>query len=161
MFDNPRVVETLATWFRMGKVPYFKGTFGTLGAIPLVFLFGLFGLYPYVGLVFVFCLFALSVCDAAEMQAQNHDNPEIVIDEVAGFLVAMIGLPYTWQSFLYTFLLFRALDMIKPWPISVLNDRVKGGWGVLVDDLVAGVVANLVIQFIYTQTLWLGVKWTP
>jgi phosphatidylglycerophosphatase A len=161
MFDNPRVIENFATFFKMGKVPYFKGTFGTLGAIPFIFVFGLFGLYTYVGLVFGFCLFALYICDAYEMQAQNHDSPEVVIDEVAGYMVTMIWLPHTWQSFLYAFLLFRVLDIVKPWPISVLNDRVKGGWGVLVDDIVAGVIANLVMQFIFTQTDWLGVKWIP
>lgn len=159
MFDNPRVIERFATFFKMGKVPYFKGTFGTLGAIPLVFVFGFFGLYTYTGLVFAFCLFALYICDAYDMQAQSHDSPEVVIDEVAGFLVAMTWLPHTWQAFLYTFLLFRVLDIVKPWPISLLNDRVKGGWGVLLDDVVAGVVTNLVMQFIYTQTDWLGVRW--
>lgn len=161
MFDNPRVIETFATFFKMGRAPYMKGTVGTLGAIPLVFAFNLFGLYGYMGLVFVFCIFALYICDSYELQAQSHDSPEVVIDEVAGFLVAMTWLPYTWQAFVYTFLLFRVLDIVKPWPISLLNDRVKGGWGVLIDDIVAGVLTNLIMQFIYTQTHWLGEKWVP
>lgn len=161
MFDNPRTVETLATFFRLGRAPYMKGTIGTLGAIPLVFVFNLFGLYAYMGLVFIFCLFALSICDAYEMQAQSHDSPEVVIDEVAGFLVAMTWLPYTWQAFVYTFIVFRILDIFKPWPISWFDQKVKGGFGVLVDDIVAGVIVSLIMQFVYTQTDWLGVKWLP
>lgn len=161
MFDNPRTVETLATFFRLGRAPYMKGTIGTLGAIPLIFVFNFFGLYVYMGLVFLFCLFALGVCDAYEMQAQSHDAPEVVIDEVAGFLVAMTWLPYTWQAFVYTFVLFRILDIFKPWPISWFDQKVKGGFGVLVDDIVAGVIVSLVMQFIFTQTDWLGFKWMP
>lgn len=161
MFNNPRTVETFATFFRLGRVPYMKGTFGTLGAIPLVFVFNFLGLYGYMGLTFLFCLFALFVCDAYELQAQSHDSPEVVIDEVAGFLIAMTWLPYTWQAFVYAFLLFRVLDIFKPWPISALDKGVKGGFGVLVDDLVAGVLVNLIMQFIYLQTDWLGVRWVP
>jgi phosphatidylglycerophosphatase A len=161
MFTNPRTVETLATFFRLGRAPYMKGTVGTLGAIPLIFVFNLFGLYGYMALTFAFCVFALFVCDAYELQAQSHDSSEVVIDEVAGFLICMIWLPYTWQAFLYTFLLFRFVDIFKPWPIGVLDQRLKGGFGVLVDDLAAGVLVNLVMQFVYLKTNWLGEQWMP
>ncbi len=161
MFNNPRTVETLATFFRLGRAPYMKGTFGTLGAIPLIFVFNLFGLYGYIALTFLFCIFALLVCDAYELQAQSHDSPEVVIDEVAGFLVCMVWMPYTWQAFLYTFLVFRVLDIFKPWPIGVLDQRLKGGFGVLIDDIAAGVIVNLIMQFVYLKTDWLGVQWMP
>ena len=158
---NSRFLEMMATFFYLGRVPYLKGTVGTLGAVPLVLVFGLGGIYTYIGLTFVLTLVGWKICDAYDLYTQNHDSSEVVIDEVVGFLVAMLWLPLTWQAFLYAFLLFRALDMIKPPPISWIDQRVRGGYGVMLDDLVAGVVTNIVLQFVYTQTNWLGVQWTP
>jgi len=113
----------------------------------------------YVIITFLFILGAWYVCETYEMHSQNHDSPEVVIDEVVGYLVAMLWMPMTWQAFTYTFVLFRALDMIKPPPISWIDKNVRGGYGVMLDDLVAGIVTNLVFQFVYTQTNWLGVRW--
>lgn len=158
--NQSRWTEVLATFFYLGRAPYMKGTIGTLGAIPLVFLFGLAGTYVYVALCFVFCLVAWVVCEAYEFQSQNHDSPEVVIDEVAGYLVAMVWLPYTWQAFVYTFIFFRVLDILKPPPISWVDRSVRGGYGVLMDDVLAGVIVNFVMQFVYTQTDWLGVQYS-
>jgi phosphatidylglycerophosphatase A len=156
---NPKFIEVLATFFKLGRMPYFKGSFGTLGAIPLVFLFNLFGLYTYAALTFGFILFGLYICDTYEIQVQNHDSPEVVIDEVAGFLVSMLWMPMTWQAFVYVFIAFRILDIFKPFPLSYLDKNIRGGFGVMVDDIAAGVIVNLVFQFIYTQTDWLGVQY--
>jgi phosphatidylglycerophosphatase A len=100
------------------------------------------------------------VCEAYELQYQSHDNPEVVIDEVAGYLVAMFWMPHTWQAFLISFFLFRFLDILKPPPLSWIDQGVRGGFGVVLDDLVAGVIVNLVMQVIYTKTTWLGVQWS-
>ncbi len=154
-----RINELLATFFYLGRAPAMPGTVGTLGAIPLVFLFSLFGLYGYMGAVFVFALIAIYVAEQYEQAVQNHDPKEIVIDEVVGFLITMFWLPLTWQAFLAGFILFRVLDIIKPFPISAIDRRANGGFGTVTDDIVAGVIANLVLQFVYTQTHWLGAQW--
>lgn len=76
----------------------------------------------------------------------GHDASEIVIDEVVGYLVAFALLPWHWSSIFGAFVLFRIFDIIKPFPISWLDRRVKGGLGVVVDDLAAGLVANIILQ---------------
>lgn len=153
-----RTFEILATFFYLGRAPLMPGTVGTLGAIPLVFAFSLTGLYGYSALTFVFTLLAVRVADKYESMVQDHDSKEVVIDEVVGYLVAMFWLPHTWQSFLFAFIIFRALDIIKPFPINLLDQRASGGFGTVVDDLAAGVVTNVALQFVYTQTNWLGVQ---
>jgi phosphatidylglycerophosphatase A len=157
--QNSRFLELFATFFYLGRAPYFKGTVGTLGALPLVLAFSYGGIYIYVALTFALALAGWAICDAYELYTQNHDSPEVVIDEVVGFLVAMLWMPFTWQAFLYGFLIFRFLDILKPPPISWIDQRVRGGYGVMLDDLAAGVITNLILQFMYTQTDWLGIQW--
>lgn len=134
------------------------GTVGTLGAIPLVFLFSWAGVYGYMAITFVFSVWSMRVAEQYEQLVQDHDSKEVVIDEVAGYLVTMFWLPHTWQAFLASFILFRILDILKPFPIGVLDRGAKGGFGTVVDDLAAGAIANVILQFVYTQTDWLGVQ---
>ena len=155
-----RKTEVLATFFYLGKVPLMPGTVGTLGAIPLVYLFSLFGHYVYIVLTFLLVLFSVWVSDKYETMVQDHDRKEVVIDEVCGFVMAMFWLPLTWQSFVAAFVLFRLLDIVKPFPISSIDHKVQGGFGTVLDDLVAGIIANLILQFVYYQTDWLGAQWT-
>jgi phosphatidylglycerophosphatase A len=154
-----RKTEILATFFYLGRAPFMPGTFGTLGAIPLVFLFSLFGSTVYMLLTFALTIWAVHIAGQYENMVQDHDCKEIVIDEVVGFLVTMFWLPHTWQAFLYSFILFRALDIFKPYPISRIDRNVQGGFGTVVDDLVAGVIANVILQLVYTQTNWFGVQY--
>jgi len=135
------------------------GTVGTLGAIPLVFLFNQAGVYGYMGLTLALTFWAIRVADQYEQMVQDHDTKEVVIDEVVGFLITMFWLPLTWQAFLVAFVVFRILDIFKPYPINVLDRRAQGGFGTVIDDLVAGVIANVALQFVYTQTDWLGVQY--
>lgn len=153
--------ERLATWFRCGRSPKAPGTVGTLGAIPLVLLFSFTGQWGYLALTVIFCFVAIEVSDAFEKQHNCHDAKEIVIDEVAGFLVAMAWLPMTWQSFAAGFTLFRVLDALKPWPISWVDRNGRGGMGVVADDLLAGIITNIVLQIVFVQTEWLGLQWHP
>ncbi|OFZ10845.1 MAG: phosphatidylglycerophosphatase [Bdellovibrionales bacterium RBG_16_40_8] len=157
--NSRRTIEILATFFYLGRAPLMPGTVGTIGAIPLVVLFSLAGVYGYIGLTFIFTLWSIRVADQYEQIVQDHDTKEVVIDEVAGYLIAMFWLPHTWQAFLASFILFRTLDILKPYPISALDARAQGGFGTVVDDIVAGVIANIALQFVYTQTNWLGMKY--
>lgn len=157
--DSRRKNEMMATFFYFGRAPFMPGTMGTLGAIPIVYLFSLAGTYGYIILTFLFTLFAVRVSDVYEQNVQDHDSKEVVIDEVVGFLMTMFWLPLTWQAFLAGFLLFRILDILKPFPISRIDRNTPGGFGTVADDLVAGVIANMILQFVYTQTDWLGAQW--
>lgn len=144
------LVEWLATWFGLGRMPVVPGTFGTLGAIPVVYAFALLGPLPYMIATLVFIMFSIWVSHLFEAINREHDSSCIVIDEVAGFLVTMTWVPLTPQFWVAGFLLFRIFDMLKPFPISVLDQRVKGGLGTVIDDIAAGLVANVILQF------WLG-----
>ncbi len=158
MVNYRKRAEFFVTFFYLGRFPLMPGTIGTLGGIPLVYAFSQLGHYGYMAGVFVFTLIAIRMVDQYEQMIQDHDTGEIVIDEVLGYLVTMFWLPHTWQAFLAGFVLFRILDIIKPFPINLIDRRSNGGFGTIVDDLFAGVIANVILQFVYTQTDYLGVQ---
>jgi len=90
-----------------------------------------------------------------ERAAGIHDAPEIVIDEIAGQWVAMVPLallPYGWFELSLSFLLFRIFDIVKPWPIGLLDKKVNGGFGVMIDDLVAGTISAILLSGIILFT---------
>lgn len=89
---------------------------------------------------------AIWASDRAEVIFQSKDCRHIVIDEMVGFLVVMVAVPPTWTNILLGFLLFRALDIIKPFPIRYIEERLRGGYGVVLDDTIAGIYANLIIH---------------
>ncbi len=146
----------VATWFGLGKIKKAPGTFGTLGAIPLVWAISLLGPIYYMGFVLLFLPVSIIAAQVYENKKGGHDSKEIVVDEVIGFLITMTWLPMTLPSVFLGFLLFRFFDIVKPPPIGYLDRKVKGGFGVVVDDVVAGLISNLILQVIYTQTAWLG-----
>ncbi|MCB0422808.1 MAG: phosphatidylglycerophosphatase A [Bdellovibrionales bacterium] len=152
------IIKILATWFGCGYSKWAPGTVGTVGALPLVV--GLF-LLPdlvYMAVSLLLTLLAIVISILHEKQLGVHDSREIVIDEVAGFVIAMTWLPMTWQSFLGAFLVFRLLDALKPFPIGLLDKKVQGGFGVVLDDVAAGLITNVLLQIVYVKTNWLGVQ---
>ena len=155
---SKKMVELFATFFYLGRSPVSPGTVGTIGAIPVVLLLGQLSPVAYMLVAFALVIFSIIVSQAYEQLVETHDNREIVIDEVVGFVVTMVWLPLTWQSLLLGFILFRVLDILKPFPISYLDKNVGGGVGVVVDDLLAGLIANIILQILYSQTDVLGVQ---
>ena len=80
-----------------------------------------------------------------------HDHGAIVWDEIVGLLITMAAVPYSWSSLVLGFLLFRLFDILKPWPICILDRRVGGGFGVMIDDLLAGVFAGAILFLVYSR----------
>lgn len=148
----------LATLFGLGKVPKAPGTVATLVTIPIWWILAQAG--PLIYMVTVFLLFPLGVWAAQvyENQSHSHDSKEIVIDEVVGFLITMTWLPITWQSAVLGFCLFRFFDIVKPPPIRQLDQKIPGGFGVMVDDVAAGILSSILMQIIYNRTNWLGMQ---
>lgn len=143
-------VKALGTWFGLGLVPFAPGTLGTIGAIPLVWFFQSLGELQYLFATFIFIFVSILVAQMYEDQmGAGHDPGEFVMDEVAGFLVTMALIPFTWTYVLTAFVIFRLLDILKPFPISWVDKRVPGGFGAVADDLVAGIVASLAMQLIF------------
>ena len=146
-----KIVRFIATGFYSGLVPFAPGTAGTLAALPLVFLFRFFGPTAYLFLTFLFVVVAIVVAEIYEVAKGSHDSREIVIDEFAGFLITMALVPLTVWSLLLGFLLFRTFDIFKPFPIRYLDKNVSGGYGVVIDDVVAGMFANIILQILMTK----------
>lgn|GEM_PF-218673 len=152
------VIEMLATGFYFGRMPFMPGTWGTLWGIPLVFFLFRAGPIVYMGVTLVFLLVSIFIAEAYEKIYHSHDPKEIVIDEIVGFAITMTWLPMTWQALLAGFIAFRFFDILKPFPISYIDRKVEGGLGTVLDDAVAGVFANIILQIVFTHTNWLGMQ---
>ncbi len=155
MLKNPQHITMLATWFSAGTISRMPGTVGSLAALPVAYFLQLtFG--TLVLLVATIVIFAIGVivADAYSKHIQAEDPKEVVIDEVAGqWLVIAAGFP-TWQSYLLAFILFRFFDILKPWPISLADKKIKGGFGIMFDDILAGLAgAGVLLALPYLCTL--------
>ncbi len=138
----------VAAWGPCGYVPIAPGTAGTLGAIPLFWLLRHLPLPLYLLTLAAFVAVAVFAAGVAGRYWKVADASPIVVDEVAGYLVTMALVPWSWGAAAAGFLLFRLFDVVKPWPASAF-DRVKSGFGVVMDDVAAGVwswLALLVLQ---------------
>lgn len=131
-----------ASFFGVGYAPVASGTFGTVAAIPVVW--AVTGLSVPLQVLAAVGVTLLAIITAAE--AGRHygvvDARQIVIDEVAGFMITMLAVPFTLPNVIAGFLLFRLFDILKPWPASYFDRKVKNGVGVVLDDVMAGVYAR-------------------
>ncbi len=149
-----KINEFLVTGLYVGKIKWAPGTFGTLFAVPLAWVFTRAGLINYMILTLIMIMVAIVLCQFHEYKAQKHDQGEVVIDEVVGYLLAFMWLPANVYSFVFSFLLFRLFDILKPFPISYIDKNIKGGLGVVADDLAAGLVTNLILHVVQQNTHW-------
>ena len=153
-------IRFLATGFYVGRIPFAPGTFGTLSAFPLVWLLNRLGPTGYLIGAVLLVIASIAIAHFYEKQTHSHDASEVVIDEIAGFVVSMSWLPERlWMAWLAAFLLFRFLDITKPLVIGKIDRELPGGWGVVLDDVLAGIVTNMILQIIYQRTNWLGAQW--
>lgn len=138
-FNSP--VQFLAFGFGSGLSPRAPGTMGTLMAVPLYWLLAPLNLAWYSLAVLVAAVVGVFICDLASKQLRVHDHPGIVWDEFVGYWITMWALPASWWWIVAGFIAFRVFDIAKPWPIGVLDKRVHGGLGIMLDDVVAGLLA--------------------
>jgi len=137
---NP--VHFLALGFGSGLAPKMPGTFGTLAALPLVVLLSYYSSFSaYLIVTLLVSVVGIWICGKAAEDMGVHDDSSIVWDEVAGMLITMLAVPLSWQTLLVGFVLFRFFDILKPWPISYLDKHVHGGFGIMIDDVLAGLFA--------------------
>ncbi|MBI1179583.1 MAG: phosphatidylglycerophosphatase A [Alphaproteobacteria bacterium] len=150
----------LATWFWVGFIPPAPGTWGSVAALPLAWLVQTFA-GPGALLLLCVVLAVVGVWAAGHhcTRVETHDPGEIVIDEVAGQCIACLLLPPgPWWLWLAAFVLFRMLDIFKPWPISLLDRSGRGGMRVMQDDLAAGLLVCVVMQLYLHMA---GAAWIP
>ena len=143
----------LATWFGAGLSPLAPGTAGSLAALPFAYLIGhylgIIGLGVAIAVVFVIGIWA---AHRFSKRTASHDAGPIVIDEVAGQWLAMLLVPADVVLYAIGFALFRLADIFKPWPIGWADKRIKGGFGVMLDDLLAGGLAAIILWNIWILT---------
>lgn len=150
-----KIIEFLVTGVYFGYSPIIPGTIGTIwGIVIYIFLSNKIIFYYFFLLIFI--VFAVILSDYSEKNIfKIKDSPHIVIDEIAGYLITMISFKYnrSLDSIKYLiigFILFRIMDIMKPFPIKNLQ-KLEGGIGIVIDDVVSGIIANLFLQFLRIQ----------
>jgi len=144
VWRNP--IHFLAFGFGSGAMPFAPGTFGTLAALPIYLLMLPLSLWAYLAVVLVMTLLGVWLCHVTSRDLGVHDHGGIVWDEIVGYLITMIAAPPGWQWIVAGFVLFRFFDIIKPWPIGWADRRVHGGLGIMLDDVLAAILAWIVLQ---------------
>ncbi|MGB6010885.1 MAG: phosphatidylglycerophosphatase A [Desulfobacterales bacterium] len=139
-------VMFFATGCFIGNISFAPGTFGSILGLALCFLLSKIELTVAVVLTILFVFFAIWMAHEAEIILKAKDPGCIVIDEIAGMLVTLIGLPFNMISVFAGFLIFRILDIWKPHPIRFLERKLSGGVGIVMDDIVAGVLGNIILR---------------
>ncbi|MCB1215630.1 MAG: phosphatidylglycerophosphatase A [Deltaproteobacteria bacterium] len=144
-----RLSLIFSTALGVGYLPWAPGSFGTLWGFLLFYLLGAVAAFNSLtmGLVtLALSAFAVLTCHFSEKQLGTHDASILVIDEVVGYLVAVWGFSYSFKTAALAYVLFRFFDILKPWPVGLVDKKVGGGLGVVLDDVVAGILANVVLR---------------
>lgn len=141
---NP--LHFLSLGFGSGLAPVAPGTFGTLAAVPVYWLVSGLPLTGYVLVTLIAFGAGVYLCGYTSRALGVHDHSGIVWDEIVGYLITMIAVPVQWQWMLAGFLLFRLFDIVKPWPIRWIDRQLHGGFGIMFDDVVAGIFALLALH---------------
>ena len=144
-----RFILVLATGFGVGYSPIAPGTLGTLVAIPIYYFLSEIPSPLFEITLVGFFFLSVWISENAERFFGKKDDQRIVIDEIVGFLVTMLWVPKTILFIIIGFLLFRFFDILKPFPIRHLEKKLKGGYGIVLDDVLAGIYANIVLHVLY------------
>jgi phosphatidylglycerophosphatase A len=147
-----RFLLFIASGALLGYIPVASGTFGTLVGIPLFWGFNTLRGSSWVLYISAFVILVLASCwvaGKAEAVLREHDSHKIVIDEIAGYVAATLWLDFTWANVVAAFLIFRLFDIVKPFPAGYIDRRFPGGYGIVLDDVVAGLYANLATRLLF------------
>lgn len=141
-----RLIMLLATGFGAGYLPKAPGTWGTLVALPIYLLLHGLAPGPYIATLAGLFFIGILIAGSAEKIVDRADPGLIVIDEIVGMLITLIGAPLHWLVILVGFTLFRFFDVLKPFPIGLVDQRFHGGIGIMLDDVVAGIYGLICLQ---------------
>jgi phosphatidylglycerophosphatase A len=141
-------VLLFATGLGTGYSPIAPGTTGTLASVPVYLLLSRIPSPLYEITLVAFLFLSIWLSDNAERYFGKKDDSRIVIDEIIGFLTTMLWIPGTPLTIVIGFFLFRFFDIFKPFPIRDVERKCKGGWGVVLDDVLAGIYANIALHII-------------
>jgi len=145
LFSHP--ANFFALGFGTGLSRYAPGTVGSLVGLPLVLIMPVQPLLYGTVLLLLFA-FGVWCCHESSLHLGVHDHPGIVWDEIVGMLIVLYAVPHTLLYLLLGFLMFRLFDILKPWPIGWVDKQVEGGLGIMLDDVLAGLMAWISMQAI-------------
>lgn len=139
------ILKYIATLGFIGYIPVAPGTFGTLTAFSF---FILLRPSPFIHIVILFLIIPIGIISShhAERLLNRKDSRHIVIDEFCGYLLSVLFIPYSISYALAAFFLFRFFDILKPFPIKKIENALRGGTGVMADDIMAAIYTNLILQ---------------
>ena len=155
IFQRQLIIKFLASGFYTGYFPVAPGTIGSLVGILACFLLQDVPFTTYAIVVILTLIAGIYISGEAEKIYQTKDSSHIVIDEIAGIFFTFIYLPKGISFLLAGFVAFRFFDILKPFPIRLIDEKIKGGWGIMFDDVLAGIYANILIRLIGWWTGWL------
>ena len=138
----------LAFGYGLGKIPCAPGTFGTLGCIPIYLLIVNFNVSSYFIIVLLLFVYGLHLCKVAEQYTGFKDDPAIVWDEIVGMLLVLGVVPMQVFWLGVAFVLFRLFDIVKPWPINLVEKIKYSGLSIMLDDIIAGLYSIIVIKLL-------------
>lgn len=141
-----KTILFLATGGNLGHVRFAPGTFGSVEGLFFCYLLSLIPLPAAVLFIIGFIVFSIRVSGEAEKSVGKKDPGCVIIDEIAGMMVTMAGLPFTPLSAAAGLVLFRGFDILKPPPIRTLQERLGGGAGIVLDDVAAGIAAHILLR---------------
>ena len=148
------MIVFFATGFFAGRIPVAPGTFGTIiGLIPCFFI-SLLDIYFAFICTVLFILAAIWIAHNAEKILDKPDPGCIVIDEMAGIMITLLGHHFNFVTVVSGFVIFRCFDVLKPFPVSYVEKRLPGGMAVVCDDVVAGILSNMLLALV----LWVFCK---
>lgn len=153
--DRNAIALFLATGCKSGYSPIVPGTAGSLAALLPCGLLSLMPISASVMVLMAFIVLAVWAAELSERIVGEKDPGCIVIDEIAGMMITLIGIHFTWQSALAGFLIFRIMDIFKPFPIRYLERTIPGGAGIVMDDVAAGIGAHIVLRLLLL-TPWMA-----
>ncbi len=145
-----KIIDFILTGFYSGKIKFMPGTFGTLSAVPILIYF--FNNTLLINILILLILFLSSLLllnySYKNNLFDNIDDKSIVIDEIIGYLSFMIFFDTNVTNIIIGFLLFRFFDILKPFPISYVDKKIKNSFGVIFDDLLAGLFSGILLFYI-------------
>jgi phosphatidylglycerophosphatase A len=136
----------LASGVFLGYSPWVSGTVGTLWGLPICFILSGQDIRTQGGILVIAILAAIFVSERASRIWAEKDPSRVVADEIVGYMTAMVALPFSWRLAGVGFILFRILDIVKPFPVRQIDRTWPGGWGIVLDDVLAGAYTHMLLR---------------
>jgi len=156
-FNKPtirKLILFLSSGTYLGYLPLASGTFGTLWGLPIFYWLSTQRLWTQILIILGSIFLAVLLAGNAEKIWGEKDPSKVVIDEIVGYMTAIVGLSFSWNTALLGFLIFRVMDILKPYPIRKIDQNLPGGWGIVLDDVLAGVYSQVILRIlVYFQVI--------